>query len=349
VRLLVTTRTGNEYLAARILEDRFHAIEDTDARPTGLKGLVILEAREGIEADEVGEVSEVEKVIEIDRELEDPQVREIAQAAGEVAAELPDGTRFAVRCTRRGSHDFTSQDVERLAGAAVLDRDEEHEVDLDDPDHVLRVEIINDWTGIGLVAGEDIHKKYVGKPDARRLTKKTTIVQRMYESQHPRGTDRIGAALGRSVQAFEVDRLVVGMAEPAEADDLDRFVDALQEGIGSRHEVQKKAYEQQRDRVPVEVADLHQMARRAKGSGALVVATDPRGETVADVRDELGTDLREADEIYVFNGSNEALPTGMFSHADHVLDLAPSITYGTDQAIAGSLVALLTAWKPPED
>jgi hypothetical protein len=31
-----------------------------------------------------------------------------------------------------------------------------------------------------------------------------------------------------------------------------------------------------------------------------------------------------------------------------VLDLAPSITYGTDQAIAGSLVALLTAWKPPE-
>jgi tRNA acetyltransferase TAN1 len=348
VRLLVTTRTGNEYLTASLLEERFPEIEETDARPTGLKGLVVLELAEEIDADRVGEVSEVEKVIPIERQLDDPDVHRIAEAAGEVAEAIPDGTRFAVRCTRRGSHEFSSQDVERLAGAAVLDRDEDHEVDLTDPEHVLRVEIINDWTGIGVMPGEDIHKKYVGKPDSRRLTKKTTIVQRLYRSKHPRGTNRVGASLGRSAQAFQVGRLVVGMEQPAEAEDLDRFVEALQDGIGSRHEVQKGTYEHSTDRVPVEVADLHQMARRASGSGALVIATDPRGVRPAEVSDELGDQLREADEIYVFNGSNEALPTGLFSQADHVLDLAPSITYGTDQAIAAALVALVDTWNPPE-
>jgi tRNA acetyltransferase TAN1 len=348
VRLLVTTRTGNEYLAASLLEDRFPEIEDTDARPTGLKGLVVLELAEDLDADRVDEVSEVEKTIPIERELEAPDAHEIAEVAGEVAEAIPDGTRFAVRCTRRGSHEFSSQDVERLAGAAVLDRDEGHEVDLTDPDHVLRVEIINDWTGIGVVAGEDIHKKYVGKPDSRRLTKKTTIVQRMYESKHPRGTNRVGASLGRSAQAFQVDRLVVGMEQPAGAEDLDRFVDALQDGIGSRHEVQKGAEDHPPNPVPVEVADLHQMARRAQGSGGLVVATDPRGVRLPEVRQELGDELQAADEIFVFNGSNEALPTGLFSQTDYVLDLAPSITYGTDQAIAAVLVALVNAWNPPE-
>lgn len=347
MRLLVTTRTGNEYLAASLLEDTFPQVEDTEARPTGLKGLVVVDAREGLEPERVADVSEVEKTIPIEHQLEEADVHEIAEAAGRAAEAIPDRARFAVRCTRRGSHAFSSQDVERLAGAAVLDRDEDHEVDLTDPDHVLRVEIIGDWTGIGIVPGEDIHKKYVGKPDARRLTSKVTVVQRLYEADDPRGIDRVGASLGRSAQAFQIDRLVVGMEEPAGAEALDRFVDALQDGIASRHQVQKKTEEQGTERVPVEVADLHQMARRAEGSGALVIATDPRGQTVPEVRAELGDALQEADAVYVFNGSNEALPTGLFSHADHVLDLAPSVTFGTDQAIAASLVALLNAWNPP--
>lgn len=348
MRLLVTTRTGNEYLAANLLEQRVPEIEETDARPRGLKGLILVDSKADVDEESIARISEVEKVIGIERELLNPEVREIASLAGEVAAQIPDGTRFAVRCTRRGSHEYSSVDVERLAGAAVLARDEEHEVDLDDPDHILRVEVIGDWVGIGLQAGEDVHKKYVGKPDARQLTSKTTIVQRLYESWDPRGTERIGEGLGRAAQAFEIDRLVVGLEDPTASEPLDRFTDALDKGITSRYEVQKKTYAREGEPVPVAIADIHQMARRAAGSGALVIATDPRGRTIQDVQPELGEQLQEAEQIYVFNGSNEGLPTGLFSLADHVLDLAPSITFGTDQAITAAIAGLITAWQPSE-
>jgi len=346
VRLLVTTQTGNEYLAANRLEDRLPAVEATNARPRGLKGLVVVDVEGTLDRDRVGQLTEVEKVIPAQREFDEPDVHEIAEAAGDLADEIPEGSTFSVRCTRRGSHEFSSQDVERLGGAAVLDTDRDLEVDLSNPDKVLRVEIVHEWVGVGVIDGAEIHRKYVDKPNTRRLTGKTTIVQQLYESKDERGVKRIGAALGRSAQAFEVDRFVVALDEPTPASSVQAFVEALEDGIESRHHVQQGACDRSTDRVQVEVYDLHQMVRHARGQDGLIVMTDPRGEALANVRDTVGKRLVDADEVYLFNGSNRGLPTGCFSHADHVLDLAPSITYGTDQAVAAGLIGLASSWNP---
>ncbi len=62
---------------------------------------------------------------------------------------------FAVRPSRVGEHDFTSLDVGRVAGQAVIDSYMESKgvrlkVNLDEPDVIIRVDVINDEVYVGL-------------------------------------------------------------------------------------------------------------------------------------------------------------------------------------------------------
>lgn len=62
---------------------------------------------------------------------------------------------FAIRPSRVGEHDFTSLDVGRVAGQAVIDsyvesRGVRLKVNLDEPDVIIRVDVINDEIYVGL-------------------------------------------------------------------------------------------------------------------------------------------------------------------------------------------------------
>ncbi len=73
---------------------------------------------------------------------------------------------FAIRPLRAGEHDFTSLDVGRVAGQAVIDSYMESKgvrlkVDLDEPDVIIRVDVIFDevYVGIDTTGDESLHKR----------------------------------------------------------------------------------------------------------------------------------------------------------------------------------------------
>ena len=68
---------------------------------------------------------------------------------------------FAIRPLRVGNHDFTSLDVGRVAGQAVIDsyvesRGKRLKVNLDEPDVIIRVDVINDEVYVGLDTTGDV-------------------------------------------------------------------------------------------------------------------------------------------------------------------------------------------------
>ncbi|ADP77454.1 putative RNA methylase [Methanothermus fervidus DSM 2088] len=73
---------------------------------------------------------------------------------------------FAIRSKRFGEHDFTSMDIARVAGQAVIDsylssKNKRLEVNLDEPDVIVRVELIDNLLLVGIdTTGDDgLHKR----------------------------------------------------------------------------------------------------------------------------------------------------------------------------------------------
>jgi len=87
-------------------------------------------------------VSSVSPAIRTTSQLQDI-IENSVQVAGSA---LKEKHTFAVRCRRVGSHPYTSQDVCRTVGQAVLDADAKHRprVDLNHPDLSLEVEVRED-------------------------------------------------------------------------------------------------------------------------------------------------------------------------------------------------------------
>ena len=75
-------------------------------------------------------------------------------------APLVRGKSFAVRCKRVGEHPFSSMDVERNAGSALMLDVVDTRVDLDNPDVLVRVDIHHDEVSIV----ERVHKGLGGYP-----------------------------------------------------------------------------------------------------------------------------------------------------------------------------------------
>ncbi len=59
--------------------------------------------------------------------------------------------------------------------------------------------------------------------------------------------------------------------------------------------------------------------------------------------------MKFADEIVIFAGSRVGIPKGLFRLADFVIDLAPYITFATEQTIPVTLSALLTIYEEAEE
>lgn len=64
----------------------------------------------------------------------------VIAAAAVAAADVDSGKSFAIRASRTGSHDFTSQEVAVVAGQAVVDATGAS-VNLDKPDHEIFIEV----------------------------------------------------------------------------------------------------------------------------------------------------------------------------------------------------------------
>ncbi len=74
---------------------------------------------------------------------------------------------FAVRANRVGSHNFTSMDVARVAGQAIIDaymesRQKRLKVNLDEPDVIIRVDVIHDevFVGVDTTGDNALHKRW---------------------------------------------------------------------------------------------------------------------------------------------------------------------------------------------
>jgi tRNA acetyltransferase TAN1 len=204
LRYIVTTLRGLESVVAEWLKEKLGAKVETFERYSGL-------LRVDVNADQQ---AVLDAAYEIDRAVpilaECPaDLEAILPTALKVAKEiLQPGESFAVRCERRGEHPFTSQQVNERVGA-VIKSELGNPVNLDYPDKVVRVEIIDDWCGIGYDFVR--YHKYLGKWDARELLHKVCIVQMPYTGE---GAKRMGLDIGRAAQAFEVKQYIVAQHNP---------------------------------------------------------------------------------------------------------------------------------------
>jgi tRNA (guanine6-N2)-methyltransferase len=110
--------------------------------------------------------------------LED--LEELTHAAA-LSPWLSETASFAVRCSRRGEHAFSSQEAAARAGAAVIDlarssRGFRPAVDLEDPDLVLRLAVLDRHAllAVELSGPRSLHRRgYMARP--HRAALKTTV------------------------------------------------------------------------------------------------------------------------------------------------------------------------------
>ena len=74
----------------------------------------------------------------------------IKDAAGGFAPMIPDGASFKIVVNKRGS-DLRTSEIIREAASTI-----ERKVDLENPDKIIQIEIIDDVAGISLIEGDDI-------------------------------------------------------------------------------------------------------------------------------------------------------------------------------------------------
>ena len=342
IKLLLKTPRGLERVAASRVKELFERAK-VSVTPHGFKGLVLVElpseedhAREIISR----EVLEAEKVLQVLAECK-ADLKDIAEAASAVARHhIRPEESFAVRTTRRGTHSFTSIDVNVRVGAAVQDI-VGAPVNLTYPDKILWVEIIGDKAYISVTDGREERKKtYPGKPNVRTLLGKICVAQMPYTGPLE-AVKRVGIRIGRAAQTFELRELVIAPFKPIDAETLATFIEGVLEGIKSRLEIQRRTYAHEVRKVDVVVQDMYQFVRDRRGEPLIVTST--RGRAVSELADEICRLFMTSRRVNVLIGAREGIPTGIFRAASLVVDVAPGITISTDHALTAIITALMNA------
>ncbi|MEM0274874.1 MAG: SPOUT family RNA methylase [Nitrososphaerota archaeon] len=243
---------------------------------------------------------------------------------------------FAVRTVRRGKHDFTSIDVNVVVGA-VVKQEVGARVDLENPDKIIQIEIINDKAGIAITDGFRWKKMSGRKKPSIRFFNKISIVQMPYLGSLE-GAREIGARIGRAVQAYEVNELVIAPSKPVDAEELARFIEGVLEGVESRYVIQKKSYARDVRKVRVLVQDLYQLVRDRRGEPIIVF--EPEGVQLRECREKLRELFIKSKRVNFLLGSREGIPKGVYRIADMVVDLAPGITLPTELAAPVALASV---------
>ncbi len=312
----------------------------------GYSGLVIVETNDENAEEKILEIPEVERVIPPVLVETNAELGEIVKAANEIASLISKDETFAVKTKRRGKHDFSSIDVNRVLGAKIKELTDA-DVNLSWPDKVVQVEIIGDRAFISVLPGEE-YRKYTppDKFDARKLLSKVTLVQMPYWGDY-KACRKFGEKIGRAAQAFEVKELIIAPKEKMDAYELMEFLRGIKTGQESRYQIQREAYPWKVEKVPVSVWDLYQVVRDKRRNKRLLIITDPKGPTLAEVKEKLARDMHYAKEVVIFIGSREGIPRGgLFRFADYVIDLAPPyMTFATEHGIPATLVSLWEVYE----
>ncbi|ASJ10797.1 hypothetical protein A3L12_05530 [Thermococcus sp. P6] len=341
MKFIVKTQRGLEGVAAGYIRETLPDAE-VWASPMGYSGLVIVESEDGNAAERILEIPEVERAIPVLVEVP-AELEAIVDTAGKIAPLIKEEETFAVRTKRRGKHDFSSVDVNRELGARIRELTNS-DVNLSWPDRVVQVEIIGDRAYVSLLPGEEFRKFTPGKIDARKLFQKVVLVQMPYWGDY-RACRSFGEKIGRAAQAFEVKELIIAPKEKMDAFELAEFLKGVKIGQESRHRIQSEAYPWKVEKVPVSLWDLYQVVRDKRRKKRLLIITDPKGPTLAGVKDELARDLFHSKEVVIFIGSREGIPRGLFRFADYVVDLAPYMTFATEHGIPAALVSLWEVYE----
>ncbi|WP_258084551.1 SPOUT family RNA methylase [Thermococcus thermotolerans] len=341
MKFIVKTQRGMESVAANYIRE---AIPDANvwASPMGYSGLVIVETGDENVEKKILEIPEVERLIPVIAEVP-AELEAIVATAEKIAPLISENETFAVKTKRRGKHGFTSMDVNRELGAKIRELTNA-DVNLSWPDRVVQVEIIGDKAYISVVPGEEFRKFTPEKIDARKLFRKVTLVQMPYWGDY-KACRSFGEKIGRAAQAFEVKELIIAPKEKMDAFELAEFIKGVKIGQESRHQIQREAYPWKVEKVPVSVWDLYQVVRDKRRGKRLLIITDPKGPTLAEVKDRLAKDMFYAKEVIIFVGSREGIPRGLFRFADYVVDLAPYMTFATEHGIPAALVSLWEVYE----
>ncbi len=331
--IIAKTKKGLEFIVKSILEEKNIKCE---AKPSGYLGVLFIfsdNLEEVLKIPEVENAYIVNKIVEADLD-------EIEKACRELAKELKKEETFAVETVRRGRHGFTSIDVNIRCGKAVQE-ESGCEVNLVNPDKVFRIEIFNEKAFIILTDKGRRKKITPDKKISLEFFKKVNFVQLAYWGSL-QGCYEMGLRIGRAAQAFEINRLYISLSDEINGKELKRFLDGVFEGIEARAEIQKKTYSRKVKTVDVYVDNMYQLIRKINPKKNLIIITDPTGDQLSKIKEKIRRDLYRYKRIYIFAGSREGVPKGLFRFAHYVIDLSPGITFATEHTIPASLIALYT-------
>ncbi|MEM1545067.1 MAG: SPOUT family RNA methylase [Candidatus Methanomethylicia archaeon] len=341
--LFIKTQKGLEEVAASHIIDVLGNVKVV-TKPNGFLGIIL--------ADDVDDkynavkiinenIPEVEYAYPIEAEVKSV-LEEIVNTSVRIAKErIVKNESFAIRTTRRGKHNFSSIDVNIKAGALIREA-VGSDVDLTSPDKIVYIEILGDKTYIMIGSGrefEEFKKRKHGKKPILEFLRRLSIVQIPYTGPL-NAVYAMGVRIGRAVQTFEVNELVVSPKEKISADEVDTFIKGVFEGIKSRYEVQQRTYRREVHKVPVYIQDLYQLVRERRNE--YLISTSTRGYVISRISNIIDEAVKSGKKISILIGAREGLPTGVLRLSRAVLDLSPGVTISTDFACVAALIAFIT-------
>lgn len=157
MHFMVTTPVNRQYDGMWEIQ---WAVETCKVIKTRYKGLFLIEAdEEALQKIEDYETTAVCKVIPL-HVMVKADLSEIVKEANNLAREkLAQGESFAVRCKRRG-FPLSSKEIEKEVGSHIVETFK-NPVNLEKPDKVILIEIIDKKAGISILKDGEIVKKEV--------------------------------------------------------------------------------------------------------------------------------------------------------------------------------------------
>lgn len=335
--LIVKTRKNFEKLAALYIKE-FLPEAEVIPTPRGYLGVIFVSNVDKWKAAEmiIEKIPEADRVLIVEKVVE-AKLDEIVKTVAEVAKSyISAGESFAIRTTRRGTHSFTSIDVNIRAGAVAREITGA-EVDLEEPDKPIYVEIFQDIAAVCIPATREYRKLTRDKPLPLQFLRKIAVGQFIYEGDRE-AVRKMGERIGRAAQTFEIGELTILLHKPAAAETVKTFLEAVESGIESRYQIQVKSYGRSVWRVPVYVYELYQYVRNRAGEP--IVVTDPKGAYITHVKEQLAQ-LFTQTRVNVLVGSREGVPPGVFRFASLVVDLVPEVTIATDFVLPSLAIAIV--------
>jgi len=146
---MVTTVPGIEDIVVKEASEKLNLLEH-QLRFGGVGGRVSLKIPRS-DIQKLFKMRSIEHIIQI---VEIFPVKKTKAGLDEIYNEvyglaIPLGSTFRVTCERIGSHEYTSMDVQRSAGQAIVDK-YGRKVDLENPKTIVRVDVVHDLCIVGI-------------------------------------------------------------------------------------------------------------------------------------------------------------------------------------------------------